>query len=192
MNVQRSILTHIYSVVYITTRLRKSSALTYTPHEMQRFYATRFKGHHPRGAIEFDFRLNNGPVPNYKYSSGDGHATNSIEPADHVMTAEIVLWSPCTQALLIEPFVNSPYKMISPGTSSYQLLLSSCSFASLPDRGPSSTILVAFIRCIRRSITEWCTTICPAALLLLKLARDTPTACHLSAKVNLGLTIFQY
>ena len=44
----------------------------------------------------------------------------------------------------------------------------------------SPTIPVACKRCIRRSITECCTAICPATLLLLKHACDIPTACHLS------------
>ena len=56
-------------------------------------------------------------------------------------------------------------------------------------RGCSSTIPVASKRCIRWSITEWCTSISPAIPLLLKPACDMPTACHLSAKVNFRLTI---
>ena len=59
----------------------------------------------------------------------------------------------------------------------------------LPDRGPSSTIPFACKRFIRPSVTEWCIPICPVTFLLLKLACDRPTACHLFAKVNFYLTI---
>ena len=61
----------------------------------------------------------------------------------------------------------------------------------LPGSGYSSTIPVVCKRCIRQSITEWCTPICPATLLLIRPACDMPTACHISAKVYYCLTIIQ-
>jgi hypothetical protein len=61
----------------------------------------------------------------------------------------------------------------------------------LPGSGCSSTIPVVCKRCIRQSITEWCTPICPATLLLIKPACDMPTACHISSKVYYCLTIIQ-
>ena len=59
----------------------------------------------------------------------------------------------------------------------------------IPERGRSSTIPVACKRCIKRSIKEWCTAICPATLLLLKPVCVIPTACYLSAKVKFPITI---
>jgi len=60
-------------------------------YEMQCFYATRLEHVHPLGVKKCDFRLTNGLVSNYEYSNGDGHMTNSVDPADDVMSVATVL-----------------------------------------------------------------------------------------------------
>jgi hypothetical protein len=58
---------------------------------MQCFYAARPEHSHPRGAVKIYFNLTNWLIPNYKYSNGDGHVTNSIKTADDVMTVAAIL-----------------------------------------------------------------------------------------------------
>jgi hypothetical protein len=70
-------------------------------HEIQWFYATRLELGHPRDAITFYYHLSKKLFSNNVYSNGDGQVTNSIKPADDVMTV-------ATQALLIKLYVNSP------------------------------------------------------------------------------------
>jgi len=59
---------------------------------MECFYASRLERGHQRGATKVHFGLTNGLDSNYEYSNRDGHLTNSIEPADDVMTVVAVLW----------------------------------------------------------------------------------------------------
>lgn len=124
-----------------------------------------------------------------------GHMINSIEPADAVMTFAAILWFTFMQVLLIEPSVDSPYRSMTPNIQcrsntiflehqTISLSFLGVALQSLPDHVHSSSIPVACKCCIRRSITEWCTPICPTTLLLQKHACDMPTACHLSAKAK--------
>jgi hypothetical protein len=166
--------------------------------KMQCFYAARLEHCHPRGAIKINFCLTNGLISNYECSNGDGHMTNSIEPADDVMTFAAVLWVAlcrcCSWSHLLT-VLTDPWPPIFNASRIWFLLehqAISLSFLGvalrcLPDHGRSSSIPVACKRCTRRSITEWCTPIFPATFLLLKPTCDMQTACHLSAKVNFRL-----
>jgi hypothetical protein len=53
-------------------------------------YAARIECGHPQSAIKIYFRLTSGLVSNCEYCNGDGHVTNSIEPADDAVA--VILW----------------------------------------------------------------------------------------------------
>ena len=59
---------------------------------MECFYAARLEHVHQRGATKVDFGPTNGLDSNYEYSNRDGHLTNSIEPANDVLTVVADLW----------------------------------------------------------------------------------------------------
>ena len=141
-------------------------------------YPSRFshKSGHPRCAIKIDFLLTKGLVSNYEYSNGDGNVSNSIEPVSDLMT---VLWIArrCSLSRLLTFLTDiCPPKRALIAHRNIRLSSLRLVLWGLPDRGRSSTIPVASKLCIRRSITKWCTTICPDILLLLTSVSKTVAA----------------
>jgi hypothetical protein len=127
------------------------------------------------GRIIIDFRLNNGLVSNNEYSNGDGQLTNSIQPADDVLTVVAVLWfvwracpvywAVCWESLKMHTPKCNPSRIWTNVAKRFLLahrannihvyLCGACQIADVHQPFQSLNK-----HCIQRSITKWYTLCC--------------------------------